>query len=213
MHFVLIHFILSSSTNALFPLVFTFAITIIVIIIRIRKVAAGTKVSVKKTVIFSAYFLAITSFLVYNSLLVGGIPFVYIIPYSVVIIAVVYCSYRYSKRALSFWKLPHGDGGSYTIYAKGGLSIYLLYIAALTIRITINFLFIGSEKFYFYNQQQVLANSTATVIMPVLHTDPATTMLAFTFTDFLLMVGTGLVIGRNARVLKYYYQDKVQDVK
>ena len=204
---------MSGYNNAIFPLIFTFAITIIVIILRIRKVIEGTKVNVKKTVIFSVYLLAITSFLVYNSFFVGGVPFAYIIPYFVVIVAAVYYSYGYSKRTLSFWKLPSGDGSNSTIYTKGGISIYLLYVAALTIRIAINFLFIGSETFYFNNRQQVLANITATVIMPSLHTDPGMTMLAFIATDFLLMVGAGLVIGRNARVVKYYYQHKEKYVR
>jgi hypothetical protein len=43
---------------------------------------------------------------------------------------------------------------------------------------------------------------------PLIHTGSATTILAFTVTDFLLMVGAGLLIGRNARVLKYYYEHK-----
>jgi hypothetical protein len=45
----------------------------------------GTKVSVKKTIIFSAYYLSIASFLVYNSFLNGSVPFVYVIPYSAVV--------------------------------------------------------------------------------------------------------------------------------
>jgi hypothetical protein len=49
--------------------------------------------------------------------------------------------------------------------------------------------------------------------MPSLHTDPGMTMLAFIATDFLLMVGAGLVIGRNARVVKYYYQHKEKYVR
>ena len=44
--------------------------------------------------------------------------------------------------------------------------------------------------------------------MPMVHTDPATTVLALTITDLLLIVGAGLVVGRNACVLKYYYQEK-----
>ena len=171
----------------------------------------GTKVSVKKTIIFSAYYLGIASFLVYNSFLIGGVPFVYVVPYSAVVIAAGYCSYRYSKRILSFWKLPNSDGSS-TIYSRGGLAIYLLYVAALIVRSAINFIFIGSEKFYFNNQQEaILENSSSSAILimpPLVHTDPATTILAFTTTDFLLMLGAGLLIGRNARVLKYYYQDK-----
>jgi hypothetical protein len=169
----------------------------------------GTKVSVKKTIIFTAYYLSIASFLVYNSFLIGGVPFVYVVPYSAVVIAAGYGSYRYSKRILSFWKLSTNGDGSSTIYSRGGLAIYLLYVAALIVRSVINFIFIGSEKFYFNNQEAILENGTAILIMPPLvHADPTTTILAFTTTDFLLMIGAGLLIGRNARVLKYYYQDK-----
>jgi len=171
----------------------------------------GTKVSVKKTVIFSAYYLAIASLLIYNSFLIGSVPLVYVVPYSAVVIAAGYGSYIYSKRILSFWKLPNNNDGSSTIYSNGGLAINLLYVAALILRSVINFIFIGSEKFYFNNQQEaILENGSSAIIVmsPLVHTDPATTILAFAVTDFLLMVGAGLLIGRNARVLKYYYQDK-----
>ncbi|MFL6432346.1 MAG: hypothetical protein ACJ704_14250 [Nitrososphaeraceae archaeon] len=192
-------------------MIFTFAITIIIIIFRIRKVMQGTKVSVKKTIIFSAYYLAIASFLVYNSFLIGSVPFAYAVPYSAIAVASGYGSYKYSKRILSFWKLStKGDENSSTIYSKGGLAIYLLYIVALIVRGAINFIFIGSEKFYFNNQEAILENGSSAILImpPLVHTDSATTILAFTATDFLLMVGAGLLIGRNARVLKYYYQDK-----
>jgi len=186
---------------------FTLVFTTIIIIFRLKKAIQGTKVSVKKTIIFSAYFVAISSFLVYNSFLVGGVPVVYAAPYFAVVVVAAYCSYIYSKRTLSFSKLPSYDGNS-VIYVKGGLSIFLLYIAALTIRIAINFLFIGSEKLYFNDQQTILGNGTVTDIMPMVHIDAAATVLALTITDLLLIVGAGLVVGRNASVLKYYYQEK-----
>ncbi|MBV9178891.1 MAG: hypothetical protein JO297_17830 [Nitrososphaeraceae archaeon] len=215
MHFVLLPYVLLSDNNhalAFSLLIFTLGITIIITIFRIRKVMQGTKVSVKKTIIFSVYYIAIAYFLVYNSFLIGNVPFVYVIPYSAVVIAAGYGSYRYSKRILYFWKLStNGDESSSAIYSKGGLAIYLLYIAALIVRSAINFIFIGSEKFYFNNQQEaILENGSSAILVmsPLVHTDPATTILAFTATDFLLMVGAGLLIGRNARVLKYYYQDK-----
>jgi len=187
-------------------LLFWLVITIIIIIFRIKKAIQGTKVNVKKTIIFSAYFVAISSFLVYNYFLVGGVPVVYAVPYFDVVVAAAYCSYIYSKRTLSFLKC---DDGNSIIYVKGGLSIFLLDIAALTIRIAINFLFIGSEKLYFNNQQTILGNGNTTDIMPMVQTDAATTVLALTITDLLLIVGAGLVLGRtNASVLKYYYQEK-----
>jgi hypothetical protein len=197
-----------SSNYGFFTLMFTVVITMIIIIIRIRKAIQGTKVNVKRIIIFSAYFLGVASFLVYNSFLIGSVPRVYAIPYFATISAAVYCSYIYSKKkTLSFSKLPDRDTGTSAIYVKGGLSIYLLYVAALTIRIAINYLFIGSETFYFNNQQSILANATF-VIRPIFQTDPTMIMLAFTIADFLLMIGAGLIIGRNTRVLEYYYRQK-----
>jgi len=186
---------------------FTLVITTIIIILRIKKAIQGTKVNVKRIIIFSAYFLGITSFLVYNSFLIGNIPRVYTIIYFTIISGAVYWSYLYSKRTLSFSKLLDSKNVKPTIYVKGGLSIYLLYVAALTIRIAINYLFIGSDTSYFNNQQSILANSTFD-IQPIFQTDPATIMLAFTVADFLLIAGTGVIIGRTARILEYYYQQK-----
>lgn len=180
----------------------------IIIIFRIRKVIQGTKVNVKKTIIFSAYFLAITSFFVYNSFLIGGFPVAYVTPYFAIAVGAAYCSYWYSKRTLSFLKIPNDNASSFTIYAKGGLSIYLIYSVALTIRIVINFLFIGSEKFFFNNQESLLANNTAIAVLPLLSTDTATTTLALVVTDILLIIGAGLLLGRNARILKYLYKEK-----
>ena len=86
--------------------------------------------------------------------------------------------------------------------------MYFLYVAALTIRVVINFLFVGSERFYFNKEQTILGNENATAIMPFLHTNPAMMTLASTVTDLLLITAVGLIIGRNARVLRYYYQQK-----
>jgi hypothetical protein len=55
----------------------------------------------------------------------------------------------------------------------------------------------------------MLENGNAIPTMqPLIYIDPGMTILAFTITDLLLMVSAGLLIGRNARVLKYYYQNK-----
>jgi hypothetical protein len=192
--------------NGFFSLIFTFVIIVIISVLRIRRSIQGTKVNVKKAIIFSAYFVAITSFLLYNSFLIGSVAVLYVIPYFAVVIVTIYYSYIYSKRSLSFLKLPDSKGGNSAIYVKGGLSMYFLYVAALTIRVVINFLFIGSERFYFNKEQTILGN--ASVIMPMFHTSPAMMTLTSTVTDFLLIIAMGLIIGRNARVLRYYYQHK-----
>ena len=190
-----------------------FIIIALIIILRARKAVQGTKVDIKKTIIFSVYFIAIASFLVYNSFLVGDIPFVYIVPYFAIAVTATYCSYIYSKTALSFWELPatsNNKSSSTMTYAKGGLSIYILYVVALTIRIAINFLFIGSNKLYF-NNNQLLPNGTASTIFvmpPLLGTNSTTMLFAFIATDILLIIGAGLVVGRNARVIRHKYKER-----
>ena len=124
------------------------------------------------------------------------------------VIVTIYYSYIHSKRSLSFLKLPDSKDGNSAIYVKGGLSMYFLYVSALTIRVVINFLFVGSERFYFNKEHTILGNENATAIMPFLHTNPAMMTLVSTVTDFLLIIAVGLIIGRNARVLRYYYQQK-----
>ena len=198
--------------NGLFSLIFTFVIIIIISVLRIKRSIQGTKVNVKKTIIFSAYFVAITSFLVYNSFLIGSVAVLYVIPYFAVVIVTIYYSYIYSERSLSFLKLPDSNDGNSPIYVKGGLSMYFLYVAALTMRVVINFLFIGSERFYFNKEQTILGNENASAIMPMFHTNPAMMTLTSTVTDFLLIIAMGLIIGRNARVLRYYYQHKNRTV-
>jgi hypothetical protein len=85
-----------------------------------------------------------------------------------------------------------------------------VYEVALTIRITINFLFIGSNKLYF-NNNQLLANDTTSAIFimpPLLGTNSTTTLFAFIATDILLSIGAGLVVGRNARIIKHQYKER-----
>lgn len=178
------------------------------IILRLRKAIKGTKVNPKRTIIFSAYLVAVSLFLVYNSFLIDNVPNIYVIPDLVVVLIAAYCSYIYSKRTLSFWKLPNYDDTSSDIYVKGGLSIYFLYVAALTIRIAIGFLFIGSQKFYLNNQLEILGGNTTGVIAPLFYTDPITTILAFAITDILLLIGVGLIMGRSTIILKYYQHNK-----
>jgi hypothetical protein len=119
----------------------------------------------------------------------------------------------YSKSALSFWELPasNNNGSSSTVtYTKGGLSIYIVYIVALSIRIVINFLFIGSDKLYF-NNNQALANDTTSAVLimpPLLGANSTTTLFAFIATDILLIIGAGLVVGRNARIIKHQYEER-----
>lgn len=75
-------------------------------------------------------------------------------------------------------------------------------------RIAISFLFIGSDKFYFNNQESMLANGTGIGNAPLFRIDPMMATLAFVATDFLLIIGAGLFVGRNSRIIECYHKEK-----
>ena len=171
----------------------SFVITSIIIVIRIRKVLQGTKISIRKSILFCAYYIVITSFLIYNSFSLA-VPVTYAIPYALAALISTYISYVHSKRSLLFWKQD-----SINFYVKGGVALYLLYVIALSIRIAINFIFIG--------YQEVTLNQQGDMIIinrPIINTTSELTTLSLIVTDFLLVLGVGLLLGRNLRVIKYY---------
>jgi hypothetical protein len=171
----------------------SFVITSIIIVIRIRKVLQGTKISIRKSILFSAYYIVITSFLIYNSFLLA-VPVTYAIPYALAALLSTYISYVYSKRSLLFWKQD-----SINVYVKGGIALYLLYVIALSIRIAINFIFIGYQEVTLNQQGDII-----TINRPIINTTSDLTTLSLIVTDFLLVSGVGLLLGRNLRVIKYY---------
>jgi hypothetical protein len=171
----------------------SFVITSIIIIIRIRKVLQGTKISIRKSVLFSAYFIIISFFLIYNSFSLD-MPITYAILYSIAGALSTYISYVHSKKSLLFWKQDSSH------YVKGGLILYLLYVVALSIRIAINFLFVGYQEVMLNQQGDII-----TINRPIVSiTTPELRLLSLIVTDTLLVIGVGLLIGRNLRVMKYY---------
>ena len=142
--------------------VISLVITSIIIVIRIRKVLQGTKISIRKSVLFSAYFVIISFFLIYNSFSID-MPVTYASQYTITAVLSTYISYMYSKKSLLFWKQDSSH------YVKGGLILYLLYVVALSIRIAINFLFIGYQE-VMLNQQGDLSHELLSVtLLPFLH--------------------------------------------
>src|ERR671922_2339218 len=183
------------STIYIAAFVTSLVITSIIIVIRIRKVLQGTKISIRKSVLFSAYFVIISSFLIYHSFLLG-MPITYAILYSIIGALSTYISYVHSKKSLLFWKQNSSH------YVKGGLILYLLYVVALSIRIAINFLFVGYQEVMLNQQGDII-----TINRPIISiTTPELRLSSLIVTDTLLVVGVGLLIGRNLRVMKYYFE-------
>lgn len=112
-----------------------------------------------------------------------GVSLLFAAPYAAILVGSLIFSYRFTDRRISFWK--EGDG---SIYFKGGVILYIIYIVALIARLSIDAAVFGNDLF---------------VISPsVLLT--GTDLYATIAVDLLLMFGLGLLIGRNVRVFKRY---------
>jgi hypothetical protein len=119
-------------------------------------------------------FLSVLSFFEGVSLLFAPV-------YVVVLLLTAVWSYRYSDRRISFW-----NGGGGTIYFRGGVILYLIYVAGFVARISIDIVVIGPN---------FLTPSTSLVLT-------SSALYATIATDLLLMFGIGLLMGRNLRILK-----------
>jgi hypothetical protein len=177
----------SGSSGAGYTGVYVFlAILVLIAVRRLRVVLKGSKVSRARTWGFSGYYVVIAAFFSLSSFTIGGASPVYALLYVAVGAAGAYGSYLFSDRRIGFWR---GADGS--IYSKGAVVIYLVYIAGLIARIGIGIEFIGPQAFSF-------------VATPGAPPPGASAVEAGIVTDVLLALGAGLLVGRNVRVLKRY---------
>jgi hypothetical protein len=174
-------------------LIISLIITSIIIAIQLRKNLKGTKINIKKSTIFLIYYILIVSYLIYNSFSTG-VPLTYLLPYVMIIILSGYYSYWYSKRNLLFWRDNDNN-----LYAKGGLLIYLIYITALVVRIVINLVFIGYQEVNFTESGNIVI-----INHPLVHMGFKTRIISLIVTDLLITIGTGMLIGRYARVMEHF---------
>jgi hypothetical protein len=148
---------------------------------RTYRMYRGTRFSKSRTILYAAVYVLIGVVFSATSFY-EGVPALLAPLYAVVAAVAAAGSYMYSDRRITFWK---SDG---TVYFRGGVVIYLIYLAGLIIRLTIDFVVIGPDVFNF---------------TPGL-TLTGTALYATIATDLLLMLGVGLLLGRNLRVLKRY---------
>ncbi len=175
-------------------LIISLIITSIIIAIQLRKNLKGTKINIKKSTIFLIYYILIVSYLIYNSFSTG-VPLTYLLPYVMIIILSGYYAYWYSKRNLLFWRDNDNN-----LYTKGGLLIYLIYITALVVRIVINLVFIGYQEVNFTESGNIVI-----INHPLVHMGFKTRIISLIVTDLLITIGTGMLIGRYARVMEHLH--------
>ena len=170
----------SGSTGADYSSVYIFLGILLLVVVR------RSKVSKVRAIVFSGYYVALALLFTAMSFLYGGATAVDAVLYVAIGAAGVYGSYIYSDRRIGFWK---GADGS--IYYKGAVIIYIIYLIGLLARIAIDLAFIGPQAFTF-------------TMSPSSTSPSATAVDAGVIADCLLALGAGLLVGRNARVLKRY---------
>jgi hypothetical protein len=149
---------------------------------RIYRSYKGTRFSIGRTILYVVIYMAIGAGLSTLSFF-EGVSVLFAAPYAAVLIGSLIFSYRFSDKRISFWK-----GGDGSIYFKGGVILYIIYIVALIARLSIDVAVFGNNLF-------VINPSVALT---------GTDLYATIVVDLLLMFGLGLLIGRNARVFKRY---------
>lgn len=167
------------------PIYIFLVILVFVVLRRTRQVFVGSKVSRFRALVFSAYYIAFAAALTLTSFLNGGIPPYFAAVYLAVGAAATYGSYLFSNRRIGFWK---GADGS--IYTKGAVIIYIIYLVGLVARIGIDLFYLGPSAFAF------TASASSTL--------SASAVNAEIVADPLVALGAGSLVGRNARVLQRY---------
>jgi len=168
--------------NEATPVLFIYVIIILVVIVRTIRNYTGVQVTVARTVAFTIFYFVFGAFLVAPSYF-EGVSLLFI-PVNIAVLALAAIwSYRISDKRITFWKNASG-----AIYLKGGIIIYLIYLAGLITRLAVDFLVIGQSAFDF-NSKTILSSNT---------------LLAAMLVDLIIMLGIGLVIGRNFRIYERY---------
>jgi len=143
----------------------------------------GTVFSMTRTFVYAGIY--VTLGVAFSALsFVEGVSYLMVIPEIAILVAAAYASYRYTDARISFWRSDEGS-----LFFKGGIGIYLVYLAGFLGRLAIDVAFVGPSMFSLTSIVQL--NGAA--------------LYASMASDLLLTLGVGLLIGRNVRVTKRYH--------
>jgi hypothetical protein len=174
---------LSSTSAGSSPALIAVAIIVILVISRVFRNLRGIRVSEARTIFYILFYFAFGGLFIALSFFEGVSNF-YLIPDVIAVIGAYLWAYHFADRRIKFWRTSDGS-----IWYKGGIIIYIIYVVALIARLSVDFLVIGPSAFSF---------STTVVTLS------QTALLGETITDVLLAFGIGLLIGRNVRVYQRY---------
>ena len=143
----------------------------------------GTIFSMTKTFVYAGIY--VTLGVAFSALsFVEGVSYFMAVPELAILAAAAYASYKYTDGRISFWKTDEGS-----LFFRGGIGIYLIYLTGFLTRLAIDVAFVGSSMFSFTSIVQLSGAA----------------LYASMASDLLLTLGVGLLIGRNVRVTKRYH--------
>ena len=174
---------MASSGTGNNPTLIAVAIIILLVISRVFRNLRGVRVSEGRTIFYILFYFAFGGLFIALSFF-EGVSYLYLIPDIIAAVFAGLWSYRFADRRIKFWRASDN-----TIWYKGGIIIYLIYVVALIARLAVDFLVIGPSAFDFSPTVIVLSQGA---------------LIGETVTDVLLAFGIGLLIGRNVRVYQRY---------
>jgi hypothetical protein len=165
---------------------FVFIAIILLVLLRVvRRTFAnhrGTRFSLARTVFFGCVYAAVG--ILFSGLsFIEGVSHLLVLPEITLAAGAAFWSYRYTDTRISFWKTSDSS-----LYFKGGILIYLIYIAGMIARLSIDVLLIGPDMFSFTSGAKL----------------SGVALYGSMTTDLLLILGVGLLIGRSIRVARRY---------
>lgn len=158
-------------------------IIILVMLFRVRRMYGGVRISIGRTLGYSAFYLVFGG-LVLSSSFFLPIPVVYFVLYPILFAATFLVAFELARRRIVFWRSSDGS-----VYSKGGLPIYFIYILGFVARIAIGYEFLGPNFLFSFTPTESLSGAAITATIA---------------TDLLFTAGIGLLFGRNMRILRKY---------
>lgn len=171
----------SSSGSGAQTIIIVLALVVFMMLRRVYRSYSGTRFSEAGTLLTLVLYGAIGAGLSILSFF-EGVSLLLAVPYLILIAASSVWSYRYADRRIAFWR-----GGDGSVYFKGGVILYLIYVAGFVARLSIDIFVLGPNALTTFSTAETLTS---------------TTLYATIATDLLLMFGLGLLIGRNARIIR-----------
>jgi hypothetical protein len=142
----------------------------------------GSRFSHERMVLFAGVYVAV-GVLISATSFYEGVSLLFVPVYAFLLAVAAAGSHSYADRHIMFW--THSDG---SVYFRGGVIIYLIYLAGLVVRLVVDYAVIGPDVF-----NAALNPASKLAGAPLYGT---------VLTDLLLMFGVGLILGRSARVLE-----------